>query len=318
TWAFFDAHVGAADNHLPPDNMQEHPVARVAHRTSPTNIGFALLSALTAHEFGYLTKRRLLARIEATLTTMQGMERHRGHFYNWYDTQTLQPLRPRYVSTVDSGNLAGQLLTLRAGLLALVDAPLLAPAWLEGVHDTLGVLRESLESRLEAAERRSIAGALAALDDAIARLRAQPPQTIAQWRKSLASLQRSALELHEAIAARGVDEAPAAAAIDADLLGSDSERDDADDAGFWADALLRDVGDAQREIDALLTAGSDLEGAPLPSLRALAGRASAGAGAAAAAAAALETLEDLADRAAAFAEMDHSFLYDESRHLMTI
>src|SRR6185369_11991313 len=131
----------------------------------------ALLSALTAHEFGYLTKRRLLARIEATLTTMQGMERHRGHFYNWYDTQTLQPLRPRYVSTVDSGNLAGQLLTLRAGLLALIDAPLLAPTWLEGVHDTLGVLRESLESRLDAAERRSIAAALAAIDEAGARCR---------------------------------------------------------------------------------------------------------------------------------------------------
>jgi cyclic beta-1,2-glucan synthetase len=150
TWAFFDAHVGAPDNHLPPDNMQEHPVARVAHRTSPTNIGFALLAALAAREFGYLTTRRLLARIDATLTTMQAMERHRGHFYNWYDTQTLQPLRPRYVSTVDSGNLAGQLLTLRAGLLALVDAPLLGAAWLDGVHDTLGVLRESLDSRLEA------------------------------------------------------------------------------------------------------------------------------------------------------------------------
>jgi len=312
TWAFFDAHVGAPDNHLPPDNMQEHPVARVAHRTSPTNIGFALLAALAAREFGYLTTRRLLARIDATLTTMQAMERHRGHFYNWYDTQTLQPLRPRYVSTVDSGNLAGQLLTLRAGLLALVDAPLLGAAWLDGVHDTLGVLRESLDSRLAAAERRSIATALAALDDAVERLRAQAPQTVAQWRTALASLHRAALELRAAIDA-GAAGGRATVAADADVAGEH----DSDDASHWADALLRDVGDAIDEIDALIPEGSELPGAPLPTLRALAGRASAGAGAAAAAQA-LATLEDLADRAASFAEMDHGFLYDESRHLMTI
>ena len=322
TWAFFDAHVGAADNHLPPDNMQEHPVTRVAHRTSPTNIGFALLSALTAHEFGYLTKRRLLARIEATLTTMQGMERHRGHFYNWYDTQTLQPLRPRYVSTVDSGNLAGQLLTLRAGLLALIDAPLLAPTWLEGVHDTLGVLRESLESRLDAAERRSIAAALAAIDEAVARLRALPPQTVAQWRKAIASLHACALELHDAIAAGATPEPPivanpVAASESAEGVASTDERGEADDARHWADALLRDIGDALEEIDELIPESSELAGAPLPTLRALAGLASAGAGKAAATKA-LTTLEDLADRAAAFAEMDHSFLYDESRHLMAI
>ncbi|HTJ04005.1 MAG TPA: glucoamylase family protein, partial [Caldimonas sp.] len=318
TWAFFDAHVGATDNALPPDNMQEHPVARIAHRTSPTNIGFALLAALAAREFGYLTTRRLLARVDATLTTMQGMERHRGHFYNWYDTQTLQPLRPRYVSTVDSGNLAGQLLTLRAALFALVDAPLLAPAWLEGVQDTLGVLRESLESRLDAAERRSIAAALAALDDAVERLRAQPPHTVAQWREAIASLHGGALALQQAVAAGAGDEAPAAAtAGETDLLGSDSERDDADDAGFWADALARDIADALEELDELIPAGSELAGAPPPTLRALAGRASAGAGAAAATRA-LTLLEDLADRAGAFAEMDHSFLYDESRHLMTI
>ena len=90
TWAFFETFVGAEDNWLPPDNVQEHPVARVAHRTSPTNIGLSLLANLRAHDFGYLTDAELLARTTPTLRTMERMERHRGHFYNWYDTQTLR------------------------------------------------------------------------------------------------------------------------------------------------------------------------------------------------------------------------------------
>ena len=144
TWSFFELHVTAADHHLPPDNVQEHPVARVAHRTSPTNMGFALLAGLAARDFGYLTTGQLLARLDAALTTMERMPRYRGHFYNWYDTTTLEPLRPRYVSTVDSGNLAAQLITLHSALLALADEPLLPDAWREGVHDTFGVLGESL------------------------------------------------------------------------------------------------------------------------------------------------------------------------------
>ena len=107
TWAFFETFVGPDDNWLPPDNVQEQPVAVVAHRTSPTNMGLALLANLAARDFGYLGLGRLLERTTNTLLTMQRMERHRGHFYNWYDTQTLQPLAPRYVSSVDSGNLAG-------------------------------------------------------------------------------------------------------------------------------------------------------------------------------------------------------------------
>ncbi|MGZ8261115.1 MAG: cyclic beta 1-2 glucan synthetase, partial [Caldimonas sp.] len=215
TWAFFDTYVGADDNHLPPDNMQEQPVVRVAHRTSPTNMGFALLAALAARDFGYLTLGRLLARIDAAMTTMAAMQRHRGHFYNWYDTETLQPLRPRYVSTVDSGNLAAQLLTLRAGLLELVDVPLLAPSWLDGVHDTLGVLRESLDSRLDTAERRSIAAALAVVDDVLGPLRDEPPRTVGEWKSAVASLHRAAVALRAAVdsgAVAGGDDATAAAA----------------------------------------------------------------------------------------------------------
>ena len=143
TWAFFDRFVGPADHWLPPDNFQEHPVAVLAHRTSPTNMGLALLANLSAYDFGYLTVARLLERTSNTLATMQALERHQGHFYNWYDTQSLKPLPPLYISSVDSGNLASHLLTLRPGLLALADAPLLAPRWREGLLETLALLNDA-------------------------------------------------------------------------------------------------------------------------------------------------------------------------------
>ena len=94
----------------------------VAHRTSPTNIGLALLANLAAHDFGYLSAGRSSSARPDALHTDAALERYRGHFYNWYDTRTLNPLQPRYVSTVDSGNLAGHLLTLRQGLRELADA----------------------------------------------------------------------------------------------------------------------------------------------------------------------------------------------------
>ena len=123
TWAFFETFVGPEDNWLPPDNFQENPHPVVSHRTSPTNIGMALLANLAAYDFGYISSGTLIERTTNTFRTMERLERHRGHFYNWYDTQTLKPLPPLYVSTVDSGNLAGHLLTLRSGLLALLEQP---------------------------------------------------------------------------------------------------------------------------------------------------------------------------------------------------
>tara|TARA_R110001599_G_scaffold353556_1_gene593769 strand:+ start:2007 stop:10673 length:8667 start_codon:yes stop_codon:yes gene_type:complete len=140
TWAFFDTFVGPEDHWLPPDNYQESRDEVLAHRTSPTNIGMALLANLSAHDFGYIPTGALLERTAQTLDTMAGLERYRGHFYNWYDTQSLRPLPPAYISTVDSGNLAGHLLTLRPGLLALIDRPILEPRWLEGLSDTLEIL----------------------------------------------------------------------------------------------------------------------------------------------------------------------------------
>jgi cellobiose phosphorylase len=150
TWGYFESFVGPEDHFLPPDNWQEHPVAVVAHRTSPTNMGFALLANLSAYDLGYISSGVLIARTANTIRTMQSLERYRGHFYNWYDTRSLKPLHPLYVSSVDSGNLAGYLLILRAGLLPLPDRPVLAAQWLDGFRDTVRLLPEALASDLTA------------------------------------------------------------------------------------------------------------------------------------------------------------------------
>jgi cyclic beta-1,2-glucan synthetase len=112
TWRLFERCVNAQSHHLPPDNLQLAPYEMLAHRTSPTNIGLYLLSTACARQFGWIGTQELLQRIEATLATLQQMERYRGHFLNWYDTLTLRPLQPRYVSTVDSGNLSAHLLAV--------------------------------------------------------------------------------------------------------------------------------------------------------------------------------------------------------------
>ena len=141
TWGYFEAFVGVEDHWLPPDNFQEYRGVGVAHRTSPTNMGLGLLANLTAYDFGYIPSGILLERTKNTLGTMAGLEKYHGHFYNWYDTLTMQPLPPLYISTVDSGNLAGHLLTLRQGLLELPDHPVLAGQCFDGLLDTLEAVK---------------------------------------------------------------------------------------------------------------------------------------------------------------------------------
>ncbi len=143
TWAFFETFVGPEDHWLPPDNYQEHPLAKVAHRTSPTNMGLALLANLSAWDFGYISGGQLIDRTANAFHTMEAMERYKGHFYNWYDTQSLKPLLPMYISTVDSGNLAAHLLTLRAGLLKLPDEKIWGSKVFDGLNDTLRILRDT-------------------------------------------------------------------------------------------------------------------------------------------------------------------------------
>jgi cellobiose phosphorylase len=142
TWHFFETLVTAEENWLPPDNFQEVPAPTIASRTSPTNIGLSLLANLAARDFGYLSVGGLLRRTQGTLATMQRLERYRGHFYNWYETRTLKTLQPLYVSSVDSGNLAGHLLTLGSGLREQADAKILGTEMFTGLRDTLRVLGE--------------------------------------------------------------------------------------------------------------------------------------------------------------------------------
>ncbi|MCY7409314.1 MAG: cyclic beta 1-2 glucan synthetase, partial [Chitinophagales bacterium] len=147
TWGYFERFVVAEDHWLPPDNFQEQPVEEIAHRTSPTNIGLSLLANLTARDFGYITTKQLLNRTEQTINTLNKMERHKGHFYNWYNTQSLDPLFPKYISTVDSGNLAGHLLVLRQGMLAIPHQNITSARIFEGLRDTFRVLIDSLADK---------------------------------------------------------------------------------------------------------------------------------------------------------------------------
>jgi len=147
TWFFFETFAGPEDNWLPPDNYQGEPHEEIAHRTSPTNIGMMLLSTATAWDLGYLGRAELSARTAAIFESLDRLERYRGHFLNWYDTETLKPLEPRYVSAVDSGNLAVSLIAFGAALREASAAVELEPQRWEGLIDVVDLLGESL-SRL--------------------------------------------------------------------------------------------------------------------------------------------------------------------------
>ncbi|MBI3041255.1 MAG: glycosyl transferase [Betaproteobacteria bacterium] len=145
TWRFFETFVTATDHMLPPDNFQEDPKPTVAHRTSPTNLGLYLLCTVSARDFGWAGTADTVDRLEATLATMSGLQRFRGHFYNWYDTRDLRPLDPQYVSSVDSGNLAGHLIALANTCREWIGHPAAGPELFAGIEDGLELTRESLQ-----------------------------------------------------------------------------------------------------------------------------------------------------------------------------
>jgi cyclic beta-1,2-glucan synthetase len=143
TWSYFERFVTSEDNFLPPDNFQEEP-AVIAHRTSPTNIGLYLLSVISARQFGWIGTAEALTRLEQTIASLYRLERHFGHLLNWYDTRTLEPLHPRYISSVDSGNLAGHLLAVAQGCLRLAHRPP-GHALAAGVRDVALLIRETAD-----------------------------------------------------------------------------------------------------------------------------------------------------------------------------
>jgi cyclic beta-1,2-glucan synthetase len=146
TWLFFETFVGPGDQWLPVDNYQAEPREQIAHRTSPTNVGMMLLSTLSAYDFGYLGPSELSLRLRSAFDTIERLSHYQGHLLNWYETKNLQPLLPRYVSTVDSGNFAGCLLALEQGCRDVTRAPVLRAATWEGLIDTLDVLQEVMDS----------------------------------------------------------------------------------------------------------------------------------------------------------------------------
>ncbi len=123
-WRFFDEFANSENNYLPPDNLQVSPGPILARRTSPTNIGFGLLAAVSAYDFGFISKSELFTRLTETINTLDKLEKYNGHFYNWYQTDSLAPLRPAYVSTVDSGNMATSLIAIKQACIDISQAKL--------------------------------------------------------------------------------------------------------------------------------------------------------------------------------------------------
>jgi len=324
TWAFFETFVGPEDHWLPPDNYQEYRDSALAHRTSPTNMGLALLANLSAHDFGYIPAGQLIERTAHTLETMAVLPSYRGHFYNWYDTQSLQALHPAYISTVDSGNLAGHLLTLRPGLLALLDRPILETRCLDGLRDTLEILDEAAGDR--------------------------SPATLAQFRKDVES----------ACASRPATLPAARLQLDrlahsAEAISNDLGHEPESQAAWWASALARQCRAARDEL-AFLAPWTGLPEAPdepgdlpeinaIPTLRALAGldvalsarlasrteavttpeqiawladlRRHIGQGSERAQAR-IAAIQSLALQAGELADMEYGFLYDKPSRLLSI
>ena len=209
TWHYFERFTTAHDHWLPPDNVQENPDLRIAHRTSPTNISMGLLSTLAAHDLGYIGTAFFTDRIENTLEIVEALERYEGHLLNWYDTESLAPLVPRYVSTVDSGNLAGVLMTLSAGLRELAAGRGDDDRIGAGVADTAGVLDDALATLGRHAHgaaplRAACALAEGELDTLRAALGGEGPATerLAAAARHLAGV-RTALERVAAVAPAG-------------------------------------------------------------------------------------------------------------------
>ncbi|HEU4919698.1 MAG TPA: glucoamylase family protein [Candidatus Limnocylindrales bacterium] len=300
TWRFFEAFVGPEDNHLPPDNFQDEPAPLVAHRTSPTNIGMYLLATVTARDFGWIGTLEMVERLEATLATIDRLERFRGHLYNWYDTRDLRRLEPMYVSSVDSGNLAGHLIVMANACRQMVDEPLPVATAFAGIEDALTLARAAAgaipdDRRSQTLTRRDLAEALE-----LPGMSDVPPTPEAMVRR--------------------LDELAAGVRTLADVAAAlTAERGDTPGSELltWTEAARSAVASHQRDIALLRSASSSDHP---PTIAELADPSTGEADDATREAATLERrLRQLADRAQRlFEEMDFSFLFDPTRKLFSI
>ncbi len=289
TWGFFEKFVTEEDNWLPPDNFQEHPNPVIAHRTSPTNMGLSLLANQAAYDFGYITSGRLLTRTANSINTMIRMEKSRGHFYNWYDTQSLRPLPPLYVSSVDSGNLAGYLIILRSGLIDIPENPVFGPAIIRGLTDTLNILKG-----YQGAVRSDM---LNEISDAIKAYSLNPPDNI----KSAWECMNRLARLSEVINvsdrgnhsnsfiewARALDNQISDTLYDLSFLAPWMVNPELNDPGFTGIPTLREIANLDPERGGNAVTRIDL-------------------------------ISKLIDNLNMLSEMDFGFLYDKSRKLQTI
>ncbi len=234
TWRYFETFVTAEDQMLPPDNFQESPTPTLAHRTSPTNIGLYLLSVASARDFGWIGTLEAVERLETTFATMDKLARVRGHFLNWYDTTDLRPLDPQYISSVDSGNLAGHLVALASACREWRSSALSPVARLRGVQDALKLAHESAES---------MQGALRA-----------PPVAWRQLESAIAQLSARIAAMSEEANLDSVqmDELAGAAKTivhRAHGLSIDVADPDAADFTFWVEATASSIESHQRDLE---------------------------------------------------------------------
>ena len=235
TWLFFETFVGPDDHWLPPDNFQEEPRGEVAHRTSPTNIGMLLLSSLAACDLGHLGLPELAARLRNSLDSLERLTRYRGHLLNWYDTRSLEPLEPRYVSTVDSGNLAVSLLAVKEGCLELAAGPgFRAAAW-DGAADGLSLLLQALEG-FPVASRGELHARMTSIAEYVSQVRRDPRS----WHRALQRLcERECAELERTLAK--AIELPGTA-------GSETLRE----VRIWLERVHHHLRSMQRDVETLL------------------------------------------------------------------
>ncbi len=279
TWRYFSKCVGPETNGLAPDNFQEVPEPRLAFRTSPTNLGMNVQANMAALDLGYISQGQFLDRTEAALAAMAKLERFRGHFYNWYDVKTLKPLKPRYVSSVDSGNLLASLMMLRSGLAEIETRPLVREETISGLRDMV---------------------------EAIAARTASFPQHGVRLLDALRGLTPAAVPGSIPGAIGLMDEIRSRAAALAETL------DSQDEARDMARELEAQALDAKEDLLRLAPDPASVAGNP--SLREL----SKGPGDSTEAVARLQRIAALDRRAVEMEDMNFEFLYDRERDLLAI